>query len=56
MAALSAVQGDGGCKIVAGVRENHYICRAIVFVRAAIGDVVVVVIASDAERGRQQAS
>jgi hypothetical protein len=41
--------GDGGRKFVAVVRETDYIARAIsVWVRAAVGDVVVVVVASDA--------
>jgi hypothetical protein len=31
-------------KLVAGVCEYHYIGRAIVLIRAAIGDVVIVVI------------
>jgi hypothetical protein len=44
-------------KIVASVREYHYIGRTIcVCVRAANGDGVVVVIASDAERTHQPAS
>jgi hypothetical protein len=47
---LSTLGRDGDRKIVAGKRGNHYGFAISALVRAAIGDVVVVVIASDAER------
>jgi len=57
MSAVSTFEGDGGRKIVAVVRGNHYTGRAIVLVHAPIADVVVVGnVAPDAERIRQPVS